>query len=237
MTQYLKDIHSDSIAVNKWTTHEELTKKWKELLSNNPSLIDLSKTLIQDSMHIHHPRYVGHQVSAVAPQVSVIDMMISLLNNGMGVYEMGAAGTIIENAVVEKFCEAFGFPDGSGFFTSGGTLANLTVMLAARQAKGKIDVWTEGSQRPMGLLVSDQAHYCVDRAARIMGWGSKGVIKIPVDEQFRMRTELIPDYVKQAKSDGIELVAIVGNAPSTSCLLYTSPSPRDATLSRMPSSA
>ena len=34
--------------------------------------------------------------------------------------------------------------------------------------------------------------------------------------------------------DGIELVT---NARVTDCLLYTSPSPRDATLSRMPSSA
>jgi len=216
LTKYLTDIQNDNISVNQWTPHEELAQKWKELLSTKQTVSELSHAIIQDSMHIHHPRYVGHQVSAIAPQVAVIDMMISLLNNGMGVYEMGAAGTIIENTVIEKFCKVFGLDNGSGFFTSGGTLANLTVMLAARQSKGKIDVWEEGSQKQMGLLVSEQAHYCIDRAARIMGWGSKGVIKIPVDDQFRMKTELIPEYVERAKADGIELVALVGCAPSTS---------------------
>lgn len=216
LADYLKGIQAETIPVNNWTSHEELTKRWKQLLSSKPTLIELSQTIIQDSMHIHHPKYVGHQVSAVAPQVAIIDMMISLLNNGMGVYEMGAAGTVIENMVIEKFCHVFGLEKGSGFFTSGGTLANLTVMLAARQAKGKTDVWEEGSQKQMGLLVSEQAHYCIDRAARIMGWGSKGVIKIPVDEHFRIKTELIPEYVQQAKENGIELVAIVGCAPSTS---------------------
>lgn len=216
LAKYLTDIQSDNISVNQWTTHEELTQKWKQLLSTKQTISELSQAIIQDSMHIHHPRYVGHQVSAVAPQVAVIDMMISLLNNGMGVFEMGAAGTVIENTVIEKFCNVFGLEKGSGFFTSGGTLANLTVMLAARQAKGKIDVWEEGSQKQMGLLVSEQAHYCIDRAARIMGWGSKGVIKIPVDDQFRIKTELIPDYIEQARADGIELIAIVGCAPSTS---------------------
>ena len=34
-----------------------------------------------------------------------------------------------------------------------------------------------------------------------------------------------------------KIVKIVGSGGSRGCLLYTSPSPRDATLSRMPSSA
>jgi len=216
LTDYLHQIQSDTKPVNQWSTHQELTEKWDRLLSTKPTIIELAKGVIDDSMHIHHPHYVGHQVSAVAPQVAVIDMMISLLNNGMGVYEMGASGTVIENKVVEKFCEVFGFENGSGFFTSGGTLANLTVMLAARQAKSKTDVWEEGSGPSMGLLVSEQAHYCIDRAARIMGWGSKGVIKIPVDDDFRIKTELIPEYVEKAKDDGIEIIALVGCAPSTS---------------------
>lgn len=216
LSAYLSDLQSDRISVNQWKSHGDLTKKWERLLSSKPSMIDIAKGILDDSMHIHHPRYIGHQVSAVAPQVAIIDMMISLLNNGMGVYEMGAAGTVIENMVVEKFCQVFGFGNGSGFFTSGGTLANLTVMLAARQTNGKADVWEDGSQKQMGLLVSDQAHYCIDRAARIMGWGSRGVIKIPVDDHFRIKAELIPEFVEQAKHDGIELVALVGCAPSTS---------------------
>ena len=44
--------------------------------------------------------------------------------------------------------------------------------------------------------------------------------------------------VLRAMEDGHEAVAYdVNREPVEDCLLYTSPSPRDATLSRMPSSA
>jgi len=134
----------------------------------------------------------------------------------MGVYEMGAAGTVLENVMVQEFCNSFGFDNGSGFFTSGGTLANLTVMLAARQSTAKADVWKEGQTTQYGLLVSEQAHYCIDRAVRIMGWGSNGIIKVPVDDAFKMRTNLIPEYMQQAAKDGIEVIAIMGSALSAS---------------------
>lgn len=220
LTQYLKDIQQDTISVNQWMSSSDLSAQWTRILSSNPTFKELVSCVIDHSIHLHHPHYIGHQVSAPAPQVAVVDMMVSLLNNGMGVYEMGASGSIIEKIMVDRFCQSFGYQTGSGFFTSGGTLANLTVMLAARQSKGLTDIWEEGADLKLALIVSEQAHYCVDRAARIMGWGSKGIIKIPVDDDYKMRTELIPDYISQAEKEGVKVIAIVGSAPSTSTGKY-----------------
>lgn len=220
LTTYLKDIQHGELSVNKWVSPSVLSQKWNELLSDQADFKQLVSTIIDHSMHLHHPHYIGHQVSAPAPLVAVIDMMVSLLNNGMGVFEMGSSGSILEKLMVERFCHIFGYNEGSGFFTSGGTLANLTVMLAARQSKAKSNIWEDGADSNLGLIVSEQAHYCIDRAARIMGWGSKGIIKIPVDDDYRMRTDLIPDYIAKAKQEGIEVIAIVGSAPSTSTGKY-----------------
>lgn len=220
LTKYLKDVQSGTLSVNKWISPAELELKWNQLLTSEPGFQELVSAIIEQSIHIHHPHYIGHQVSAPAPQVAVVDMMVSLLNNGMGVYEMGASGSVIEKIMVQRFCDAFGLADGSGFFTSGGTLANLTVMLAARQSKSNHNVWEDGAKSKLGLIVSDQAHYCVDRAARIMGWGSEGIIKIPVDHEYRMKSDLIPEYIEKARMEGIEVVAIVGSAPSTSTGKY-----------------
>ena len=65
-------------------------------------------------------------------------------------------------------------------------------------------------------MVSEEAHYCVDRAVRIMGWGSEGIIKVPTDDQFRMRTELLEKCLLKAQSSDIEVIAVVGSACSTS---------------------
>ena len=49
------------------------------------------------------------------------------------------------------------------------------------------------------------------------------------------RVALAPDAVAKLVESGVEVVVETG--AGNNCLLYTSPSPRDATLSRMPSSA
>lgn len=220
LADYLSQLQKGQLHVNEWKNHDDLFKTWRSFLSESPSFKEISSKIIADSIHLHHPHYVGHQVAVPLPEVAAIDMLVSFLNNGMGVYEMGSAGTIVEKLVIERMCQAFELNDGSGFFTSGGTLANLTVMLAARQSKAEDDIWEKGSRKKLGLLVSDQAHYCIDRAARIMGWGSEGVIKIPVNEDYRMNTDLIPEYTEKAKQNNIKLVAIVGSAPSTSTGIY-----------------
>jgi L-2,4-diaminobutyrate decarboxylase len=142
----------------------------------------------------------------------------SMLNNGMAVYEMGAAGTAIEKVVIDDLNRRIGYivEEADGFITSGGTLANLTALLSARQAMVGEDVWENGLQEKLGILVSSEAHYCVDRAARIMGFGGEGVVKVPVDEQFRMQVDQLDKCYEQAQQKGIRIIAVVGSAPSTS---------------------
>jgi len=66
------------------------------------------------------------------------------------------------------------------------------------------------------VLVNEEAHYCIDRAVKIMGWGEAGIINIPADDNFRMRTELIDEAMLKAKADGLTPIAIVGSACTTS---------------------
>jgi L-2,4-diaminobutyrate decarboxylase len=220
LADYLKEAKASKINTINYKEPETLLSEWTSKLNEKSSFSELVQQVMDYSIHLHNPKYIGHQVAVTAPMSSLVDMLVSILNNGVGVYEMGSAGTIVEKILIDKFSEKFGFTDGGGFFTSGGTLANLTVLLAARQLKAPTNVWEEGSKQQLALLVSDQAHYCVDRAVRVMGWGDDGIIKIPVDEEYRMRTDLIPQYLEEAKSKGIHVIAIVGSAPSTSTGKY-----------------
>ena len=60
-----------------------------------------------------------------------------------------------------------------GMIVNGGTIATLTALLAARQARAGFDVWRDGAHGgpPLALLASDQTHYSTARAAQIMGFG------------------------------------------------------------------
>lgn len=202
--------------VTTWVDPEEEYSFWSSFEQNNHTTQDLFDAVLSRSIHTHHPKYIGHQVAPTVPVSALATMVSAQLNNGMAVYEMGQASTAIEKVVIKKFTDAIGWQEGDGFLTSGGTLANLTGLLAARKAKAPSDVWNEGHTAKLAIMVSAEAHYCVDRAARIMGLGDNGIIHVPVDENYKMRADLLEEQYNKAVSEGLEVIAVVGSAPSTS---------------------
>lgn len=197
---------------------EAALEQWGQDLKTtpNPDVQDLFTRAMGQSVRLLHPQYVGHQISPPVPVAALAGLLGDFLNNGMGVYEMGMAGTTTERLVAQLVARQLGFPEESdGFITSGGTLANLTALLCARGRNARANIWKEGQQGQLALMVSEEAHYCVDRAVRIMGWGDAGVIKIPVDDRFRMRTDLLEKYFDEAVAEGKEVIAVVGSACTT----------------------
>ena len=191
---------------------------WQQELEN-PEMGGLSwiNAVLGQSVQIANPRYMGHQVSPPLPIAALTSLVADLMNNGMAIYEMGQASTAIERVVIQKVTQQMGYDaSAGGVLTSGGTLANLTALLAARRIKAKGDVWETGHQGKLALMVSEEAHYCVSRAVRIMGWGSEGLIKIPVDKNYKMNTAMLESTLEDAKAKGIEVIAVVGSACSTS---------------------
>ena len=220
LADYLKNLEErqEDIKVLPHFAPDQAFSHWESELENpgTKSLTDLFSKVLNEGIHLHHPGYMGHQINPPAPSAALGSLLNAFMNNGMAVFEMGVPGTSMEHAVIKVVAKTFGFSDqANGLLCNGGTLANLTALLTARACISAYPVWNVGNKSKMALMVSEEAHYCVERAARIMGWGSEGIIKIPVDDQFKMRTNLLPQYLEEAKSKGIEVIAVVGSACST----------------------
>jgi len=199
-------------------THE--LEYWKGFLRNGDK-DHFIEEILKRTTHTHNPKYLGHQVAATAPITALTSVVSALLNNGMAVYEMGMAPSAIEKVVVDEVCAKIGYSaESGGLLTSGGTLANLTALVSARKAKASYDVWNEGLKTPLAIMVCEEAHYCVDRAAKIMGLGEKGIIKIPAKKNFSMDVSLLGTYYEKAIAQGMEVFAIIGSAPSTATGAY-----------------
>ncbi|TLF44105.1 pyridoxal phosphate-dependent decarboxylase family protein [Maribacter aurantiacus] len=221
LTQHLADkLQEKTGKAIHWNDPETELEFWKDFLEHGKPE-ELFKSITERTTYVHHPHYIGHQVSPAAPITALTGMISSLLNNGMAVYEMGMSPSAIERVVTNVLCEKIGWnADARGFLTSGGTLANLTALLTARKAILKEDVWNAGTSSALGIMVSEEAHYCVDRAARIMGLGEKGIIKIPCTESYQMDTSVLEEKYQEAKAKGITIFAIVGSAPSTATGMF-----------------
>lgn len=184
-----------------------------------PSLIDLMPRVLDESHHLHHPRYIGHQVSSPLPSAALAELVSAILNNGTAVYEMGPVSNVMERRLIDWLGATLGFPGAvEGLLTSGGSAGNLTALAAARQSIDGLDVWNQGvaGVAPLAILASDQAHYSNDRAARILGLGAGGVVPVPTDAEFRLDPTALRSAHREAERAGRRVFAVVGSACSTS---------------------
>ncbi len=214
--------HDPRTAVLPWQSPDDRLDNWQADYRKGPDdqVNQFWDVVVQQSMHLHHPHYVGHQVAPPAPVAALAGLVSAFLNNGMAVYEMGPVSSALERIVIQQMAQMIGYgPGAGGLMTSGGTLSNLTALLAARQHQ-VAGAWQSGTTEPLALLVSEEAHYCIDRAVRVMGWGEGGVIKVPTDAHYKLDPDQLEACYQRAQSDGRRVIAVVGSACTTSTGSY-----------------
>ena len=179
----------------------------------------LLEQVLASSNQLHHPRYVGHQVTSPLPWSALVDFVGAFLNNGTAIFEMGPVSTAMERAFAKWFAGRVGFDvqRADGFLTHGGSAGNLTAMLAARQHSAPWDVWEKGAGEggKLRLICSDQTHYSARRSAQVMGLGAQAVDVVATDEAYRMRPEALRAALGKAKVAGQTVIAVAASAGST----------------------
>lgn len=223
LADHLERAQARTGPVLPYTEPDEQLAYWRADFQQpvNPDPLPLLADIVQRSIHLHHPQFMGHQVAVPLPLAALTGVVTGMLNQGQAVYEMGMTANALERIVTQWLAGRLALgPDAGGLLTSGGTLANLTALLTARAVAVTTDVWEAGTTNRLAIMVSEEAHYCVDRAARIMGLGTDGIIKIPTNERFQMRTDLLDDHLERAQAAGLTVFAVVGSACSTSTGSY-----------------
>ena len=183
-----------------------------------PPFID---TILQHSTRLHHPGYMAHQVASPLPAGAIGDLIHGTINNPMAVYEMGPAMTALETVVLEWMLAKVGWDPAvsGGVLTHGGSLANLTALLAAR---GRIapEAWTSGMPDDLVLIAPGVSHYSINRAAGIMGLGTNRVWSLDTDSLERVVPDSVETLLLRAENEGKRVIAVVVNAGATSTGLF-----------------
>jgi L-2,4-diaminobutyrate decarboxylase len=179
----------------------------------------LVETMLGQGHNLHDPRYIGHQVAASSPLAGLFDAVGAITNQAMAIYDMGPFATGAEWALVERLGEQIGWRKGefAGLVTHGGSLANLTGLLTARNVMLQ-DSWQHGVARqglPPVLLVHADAHYSVARAAGILGLGTGQVHRVGLDDRRRMAPDRLEESLAGLRAKGQPVVAVVSCACST----------------------
>ena len=174
---------------------------------------------LADSTRLQHPGYLAHQVASVEPITAVADLVHGVINNPMAIYEMGPAAATVEATVLDWLLGKVGFDEGVGVLTHGGSLANLTALLAARAAVAP-EAWEAGVPNDLAVLAPQASHYSVARAVSIMGLGEGSIVPLEVDALERVIPERIAHTIERTRAEGRRVMAVAANACATSTGLH-----------------
>lgn len=143
-------------------------------------------------------RYFGFVTGGTLP--------VTLATNWLtGAWDQNAADMVgspvsvkIEHVALKWLCELLGLPPNcGGGFVTGATMANFTGLCAARQVILQKQGWDVNAQGlfaapPITLVVGDEVHVSLLKALMLLGLGRERVIRVPVDNQGRMRADQLP---------------------------------------------
>src|SRR5213082_2194387 len=139
---------------------------------------------IPRSFNTPGPGYLAYIPGGGIFHAAVADFIATAVNRYVGVFAPAPLLVQLEANVVRWFCEIVGFGAGSGgVLTSGGSLANLTAIIAARMT-----VLGDDFSRAT-LYCGDQTHHAFQKAAVLAGFPAANIREIPSDATFRVRVD------------------------------------------------
>jgi L-2,4-diaminobutyrate decarboxylase len=178
------------------------------------------EAVLERSTRLHHPGELAHQVATPDVPAALADLIHGAINQPMSIYEMGPAAGAMEAAVIDWMTERVGWERGAGgVLTHGGSLANLTALLAARAAAAP-EAWSEGVDGGLAVLAPPSAHYSVKRSVAMLGLGERAVVPLEVDELERIVPGALEAAVERAAGAGRRPMALVAAACATSTGLH-----------------
>ncbi|HEU0134739.1 MAG TPA: aminotransferase class V-fold PLP-dependent enzyme [Allosphingosinicella sp.] len=151
------------------------------------------------------PRFMGYVPGGGLFHSAIGDFLAAASNKYAGFASAAPGAVRLENATTAWLASAIGFPaTAAGTLTSGGSLANLTAIVAAREAR---DEAGGGA-----VYMTRFAHHCIDKALRIAGRGRAPRRLIATDERHRMRSDSLAEALERDRSEGVRPWLVVASA-------------------------
>ncbi len=166
------------------------------------------RTVVANSINITHPHTAAHLQCPPLMASLAAEVVISALNQSMDSFDQAPIATVIEQRIIRWLCSEAGLPDSAdGTFTTGGSQSNYLALLLAREAtvqkRWNWSVQKSGlppDARKLRILCSDVAHFTVEKSASQLGLGTDSVVRVAVDDHFRMDPEALGKALKSLGS-------------------------------------
>lgn len=184
-------------------------------------LMDFYATLLPGITHWNHPSFFAYFANSAAYPGILAELLSAALNaNGM-LWITSPAVTELEELAIDWLRQMLGLSAGwTGQISDTASMSTFLALAAARERAG-LDVRVKGlagrTDVPrMRVYCSEHVHSSIDKAVMALGIGHENCIKIPADDQFRMKPDALEAAIVADKAAGFLPIAVVPCVGTTS---------------------
>ncbi|KAJ3161673.1 hypothetical protein HDU86_006443 [Geranomyces michiganensis] len=200
--------------------------------------------VIDRATRVSNPKMIGHMTTALPYFHRPLSRLLTAMNQNVVKLETASTMTYLERQTVGMLHREF-YGAGTGFyktymhspehslgvFCSGGTIANITAMWAARnmalgadpdsgftgvEKAGLFAALTHYGHSGGAVIVGSRLmHYSFKKAADLLGLGDNGLVTVDADDSFRMKIDELELTLDDLLSRKVRVIAVVGIAGTT----------------------
>lgn len=201
-----KAFNAKSIAKEKLVIHPET----KQTLA---TILDVyQKEVINAGIKAASGGHVGYIPGGGIYTAALGDFLAAISNEYAGVYYASPGAVTIENEVINWLKSVFSFPKNAvGNLTSGGSIANLIALTAARDKHG-----VKNEKIPQSVIyLSAQVHHCIQKSLRIIGLEDVIIRYVALDENHKMNSSQLNELIENDKNEGLQPFLVIASAGTT----------------------
>jgi len=215
LDDYLKFDHPDALHPSKrWREHLNQALP-REGIGIQGVVAELVQQIIPNGSAVPRPGFCSFITTGATTASTLASTAASVASPQR--YGL-TAFNFLEALSLEWLAEMFGLKSVQGVYSSGGSVANLLALGAARQSAferiGR-DPAADGVDRRVAIYASTEAHHTIQRSAGVLGLGRRAVRPIACDARGRMRVDALQRALDEDARSGILPMAIVANAGTT----------------------
>ncbi len=177
-----------------------------------PRVLELLHQAAEASLTTTSPGYLAYIPGGGIPTAAVADLVANVLNRFVGLASAAPALARLEADVLRWLAAEFGYgPDARGLLTSGGSLANFSAIVAAREKH----LGPDFDLRRARVYTSNQSHHSIGKCLRMAGFSPQCLRVVEVDQHFRLDIDALRRAVQTDRKAGWTPFLVIAAAGTT----------------------
>jgi aromatic-L-amino-acid decarboxylase len=179
---------------------------------------DFQSIVLPGVTHWQHPSFFAYFPANSSPPSVLAEMLTATLAQQGMLWQTSPAATEMETRVLDWLRQMIGLPEGFiGVIQDSASSAILCAILTARErATGwRVNEEGVGAGERLAVYCSAEAHSATEKDVKIAGLGRSNLRKIPVDDTFAMRPDILEAAIVRDKAAGVRPICVVATLGTT----------------------